>query len=92
MQAFRARLMRNFRFIFGLFLIAWIGHRIAPGAPDKFLSGLHVFPTWVPDALVGVLYLVLILIAIFTPKAPPPEEAYWPHPDHPGEDVSILDV
>ena len=53
-QAFRARLMRNFRFIFALFLIAWIGHRIAPGAPDKFLSGLHVFPVWAPDVLVGI--------------------------------------
>lgn len=91
-QAFRARLMRNFRFIFALFLIAWIGHRVAPSAPDKFLTGLQIFPAWVPDLLVGVLYVVLILIAIFTPKAPPPEEAYWPHPDHPGEDISSLDV
>ncbi len=91
-QAFRARLMRNFRFIFALFLVAWVGHRLAPGGPDKFLSGLQVFPQWVPDAMVGILYLVLILIAIFTPKAPPPEEAYWPNPDHPGEDISSLDV
>ncbi len=91
-QAFRARLMRNFRFIFMLFLLAWIGHRIAPGEPDKFMTGLNVFPVWLPDALVGVLYLSLVLIAIFTPKAPPPEEAYWPHPDHPGEDISSLDV
>jgi uncharacterized membrane protein len=91
-QAFRARLMRNFRFIFALFLIAWIGHRLAPGAPDKFLTGLHVFPEWLPDVLVGLLYLSLVLIAIFTPKAPPPEEAYWPNPDHPGEDISSLDV
>ncbi len=91
-QAFRARLMRNFRFIFALFLIAWIGHRLAPGAPDKFLSGLQAFPVWLPDILVGILYLALIGIAVFTPKAPPPEEAYWPHPEHPGEDISSLDV
>ncbi len=91
-QAFRARLMRNFRFIFALFLIAWIGHRLTPSAPDKFISGLHVFPHWVPDLLVGILYAALVLIAIFTPKTPPPEEAYWPHPDHPGEDISSLDV
>lgn len=91
-QAFRARLMRNFRFIFALFLIAWVGHRLAPSGPDKFISGLHIFPVWVPDVLVGILYTTLILIAIFTPKAPPPEEAYWPHPDHPGEDISSLDV
>lgn len=84
--------MRNFRFIFVLFLVAWIGHRLAPSEPDKFLSGLHVVPVWFPDAIVGVLYATLILIAIFTPKAPPPEEAYWPHPDHPGEDLSSLDV
>ncbi len=91
-QAFRARLMRNFRFIFVLFLLAWIGHRLTPAGPEKFLSGLHVFPHWLPDLLVGLLYASLILIAIFTPKAPPPEEAYWPHPDHPGEDISSLDV
>ncbi len=91
-QAFRARLMRNFRFIFGLFFLAWVGHRIAPAAPDKFVSGLQAIPHWVPDVLVGMLYLTLIMIAIFTPKAPPPEEAYWPHPDHPGEDISSLDV
>lgn len=91
-QAFRARLMRNFRFIFSLFLVAWVGHRMAPLTADKFLSGLHVFPVWVPDLLVGLLYVTLVLIAIFTPKAPPPEEAYWPNPDHPGEDISSLDV
>ena len=92
MQAFRARMMRNFRFIFTLFLLAWIGHRLAPGGSDKFLSGLEAFPSWLPDACVAGLYLVLIGIAIFTPKAPPPEESYWPHPEHPGEDISSLDV
>ena len=92
MQAFRARLMRNFRFIFALFLLAWVGHRLGPSEPDRFLTDLHVVPEWFPDVIVGLLYASLILIAIFTPKAPAPEDAYWPHPDHPGEDLSSLDV
>ena len=44
------------------------------------------------DAIVAVLYLGLIGIAIFTPRAQAPEVAYWPDPDHPGEDISSLDV
>lgn len=91
LQAFRARLMRNFRFIFLFLLVAWIGHRIAPAAPIHEL-GLSALPNWVPDATVAVLYLGLIGIAIFTPRAQAPEVAYWPDPDHPGEDISSLDV
>ena len=91
LQAFRARLMRNFRFIFLFLLVAWIGHRIAPVAPvhDPGLSNLS---GWAPDAIVALFYMGLVGIAIFTPKAQAPEVAYWPDPEHPGEDISSLDV
>ena len=91
LQAFRARLMRNFRFIFLFLLVAWIGHRVAPAGPTHEF-GLSSLPTWAPDTIVALLYLGLIGIAIFTPKAEAPEVAYWPDPEHPGEDISSLDV
>jgi uncharacterized membrane protein len=90
-QAFRARLMRNFRFIFFFLLMAWFAHRIAPAGPPHEL-GLSSLPIWAPDAIVALLYLGLIGIAIFTPRAEAPEVAYWPDPEHPGEDISSLDV
>ena len=40
----------------------------------------------------ALLYAGLIGIAIFTPRAEAPEVAYWPDPEHPGEDISSLDV
>lgn len=91
LQAFRARLMRNFRFIFLFLLGAWVVHRISPSAAPHN-AGLYSLPDWVSDATVGVIYLGLLAVAVFTPKALAPELAYWPHPDHPGENVSALDV
>ena len=90
-QAFRARLMRNFRFIFIFLLVAWIAHRMASiqQAPTPALAAL---PAWFPDVAVGVVYVALLCVAVFTPKVERPEVAYWPHPDHPGEDISSLDV
>ena len=90
-QAFRARLMRNFRFIFIFLLVAWVAHRVHPLAEEQ-LMGLALMPQWVPDLLVGGIYVTLTAIAIFTPRVEAPEVAYWPHPDHPGEDISSLDV
>ena len=90
-QAFRARLMRNFRFIFFFLLVAWIAHRIAP-AGSSHEHGLSSLPEWAPDVFVGLVYLTLVGIAIFTPRAVAPEVAYWPDPEHPGEDISSLDV
>jgi uncharacterized membrane protein len=91
LQAFRARLMRNFRFIFFFLLMAWIAHSISPAAEPRGM-GLFSHAPWAPDVLVGLFYLVLIGIAIFTPRAVAPEVAYWPDPEHPGEDISSLDV
>jgi uncharacterized membrane protein len=90
-QAFRARLMRNFRFIFLFLLGAWIANRISPLAPPQS-AGLYALPSWVSDALVGLIYAALIAVAVFTPPAVAPELEYWPDPEHPGEDISALDV
>ena len=90
-QAYKARLMRNFRFIFGFLLIAWIGHRLGAHAAQP-LMGLESVPLWLPDAIVAVLYLGLLSVVIFTPKAAAPEIAYFADPDHPGEDMGPLDA
>ncbi len=92
LQAFRARLVRNFRFIFLFLLIAYIGHRALPLAPDKILEGVAAMPHWIPDLVVVMLYLFLLGIMIFTPRVEAPEVAYWPNPAHSGEDVPNLDV
>ncbi len=92
LQAFRARLVRNFRFIFFFLLVAYTGHRVLPLAPDKILVGVSAIPTWFPDVVVGALYLFLLGIMVFTPKVEAPEVAYWPNPEHPGEDIPNLDV
>lgn len=91
LQAFRARLMRNFRFIFLFLLVVWVGHRVAPVAPVHEVA-FSILPEWSPDLIVALLYLGLIGIALFTPRAEAPEVAYWPDPEHPGEDISSLDV
>ena len=91
LQAFRARLVRNFAFIFLFLLVAWIAYRLAP-LPTNEAFGLSAMPDWVSDTIVGALYATLIGIGIFTPDVRPPEEAYWADPEHPGEDLSTLDV
>jgi uncharacterized membrane protein len=91
LQAFRARLMRNFRYIFLFLLGAWVANVFSP-AVEHHETGLYAMPYWVPDAIVAALYLVLVAIAIFTPRVVAPEFAYWPDPEHPGEDIHSLDV
>jgi len=90
-QAFRARLMRNFRYIFIFLLGAWLTNRFSP-APDPSVVRHYALPEWASDSIVGIIYVSLILIAIFTPKVIAPEIAYWGDPDHPGEPISSLDV
>ncbi len=91
LQAFRARLMRNFRYIFLFLLGAWLVNAFSPMA-EHHATGLYALPTWAPDAMVAAIYLTLAAIAIFTPQVVAPEFAYWPDPDHPGEDIHSLDV
>ena len=91
LQAFRARLMRNFRYIFLFLLGAWVANALSPMA-EHHDTGLYAMPVWAPDAIVAAIYLSLAAIAIFTPNVVAPEFAYWPDPDHPGEDIHSLDV
>jgi len=96
MQAIKARLMRNFIYVFFFLLVAWIGRvLVLPMPAESGLTGLFSIggiPAWVPVLLVGAVYLFLALVIAVTPKAAPPEESYWPDPRHHGQDVSTLDM
>jgi len=90
-QAFRARLMRNFRWIFLFLAVAWIGH--ATGShTEHHLLGMANLPAWLPDVFVAAFYVGLVGVAIFTPRAEAPEISYFADPEHPGEDIGTLDV
>ncbi len=95
-QAIRARLLRNYIFVFGFLLIAWVGRAvvlpISQGEGLDGMFGIGGIPGWVPIGLVAVLYVGIVAIILFTPKVLPPEECYWPDPRHRGTEVSSLDV
>ncbi len=95
LQAMRARLLRNYAYGFGLLLLAW-GARLFTRSPAAAAPLLPTGPAWLiewlPPVLVGLLYLFLIGVVALTPRVRPPEEAYWPDPRHPGEEVPSLDV
>lgn len=94
LQAVRARLLRNYSWVFGFLFIAWLWRRFVAGPPPTIFEHLTRSRggNWLPVVLVGGLYAVLLGIVIFTPRAQPPEIAYWPDPRHPGQDVPSLDV
>ena len=95
-QAIRARLLRNYVYVFAFLLLAWLG-RLALLLPQERegLAGVFKigdFPWWLPVGLVVLLHAGLIAVIIFTPRVRPPELAYWADPRHPGEDLPSLDV
>jgi uncharacterized membrane protein len=96
MQAVKARLMRNFVFVFVFLLAAWVGRVLVIPVPESHsLTGIFSIgglPGWVPMTLVAVLYGFLLLVIFLTPKAEPPEVSYWPDPRHKGKDVPSLDA
>ncbi len=94
LQAVRARLLRNYAFVFVLLLLAWMARLFAQAPPETALlpAGPAWLTEWLPAALVAALYLFLVAVVLFTPRAQPPELAYWADPRHPGEDVPSLDV
>lgn len=96
LQAVKARLLRNFIYMFVFLLVAWFGRvLVLPDAQRdglQSLFGIGALSPWVPIGLVTVLYLALLLVVVLTPRVTPPEICYWPHPDHPGQDVPSLDV
>jgi uncharacterized membrane protein len=94
-QAVRARLLRNYVYVFGFLLFAWAGRTAVVGGQKPGLDGVFgigIIPGWVPVAMVAVLYVGLAAVIVLTPKVLPPEQCYWPDPQHSGEDVSSLDV
>ena len=95
LQAVRARLLRNYAYVFGLLLLAWAARLLTetPAAAAPLLpTGPAWLLDWLPPVLVGVLYAFLIGVIALTPRVRPPEIGYWPDPRHPGEDVPSLDV
>lgn len=96
LQAMKARLRRNYGYIFIFLFMAWLGRALVfpepavPAYQSVFAIGkLH----WlVPLVLVSALYSFLICLMIFTPRVAPAEESYWPDPEHLGEEVPSLDV
>ena len=96
LQAMRARLKRNYIYLFAFMLVAWLGRawglpaaQQQDGLPGLFSIGL--LPWWVPVSLVVGLYGFLAGMLIFTPHVKPAEESYWPDPEHCGEDIPSLD-
>jgi len=99
LQAMRARLRRNYSYVFLFLLLAWVMRRLSAGAEANSALGaafnqfaLAGVETWLPIVLVAMLYAFLIGVVVLTPAPRPPEIGYWPDPRHPGEDVPGLDV
>ena len=95
-QAIKARLMRNYVYVFAFLLVAWMGRVVVFSRPGSrgmhSLFGIGGIPGWIPISSVVVLYAALLAIILFTPKVLPPEQCYWPDPEHRGQDVPSLDV
>ena len=93
----RARLRRNYSYIFGFLLLAWISRAVVLPAPETQprlpgLFSIGMIPWWIPVALVSALYIFLLLLMALTPKVQPAEQTYWRDPEHMGQDVPELDV
>jgi len=96
-QAMRARLKRNYGYIFGFLLVTYLGRTPLLPEPDgqsviPALFSMGGIPWWIPAALVAGVYLFLIGLMVFTPAVKPAETAYWRDPENLGEDVPNLDV
>ena len=95
LQALRARLVRNYSYIFAFLLVAWFGRAVAFPSPRGGVAGLFAMaglPWWVPAALIVGLYGFLLAVMVLTPRVEPPEKSFWPDPEHRGERIPDLDV
>ena len=96
-QAMRARLKRNYGYLFVFLLMAWLGRAFLLPTPDgqntlPSLFSIGVIPWWVPMTLVVGLYGYLAGLMLFTTKVRSAESTYWRDPEHLGEDVPNLDT
>jgi len=96
-QALRARLRRNYSYLFVFLLVTFLGRSLllpVPAGQDMRpgLFSIGAIPWWVPVALVAGLYGYLIWLMVFTPAVKPVETGFWRDPEHLGEDVPNLDV
>jgi len=96
-QAMRARLKRNYGYLFVFLLFAYLGRTFLLPSPEAggnlpALFSIGAIPWWVPVALVAGVYFYLVGLMLFTPAVRPAETAYWRDPEHLGEDVPNLDV
>jgi uncharacterized membrane protein len=96
-QAMRARLRRNYGYLFVFLLVTFLGRSLLLPKPEgrssiPGLFSIGAIPWWVPAALVAGIYVYLAWLLLFTPPVKPAETAYWRDPEHLGEDVPNLDV
>jgi uncharacterized membrane protein len=96
-QALRARLRRNYSYLFVFLLVTFFGRSlllpVAEGQDTlQGLFSIGPIPWWAPVALVVGLYSYLIWLLAFTPPVKPAETAFWRDPANLGEDVPNLDV
>ena len=96
-QAMRARLKRNYGYLFVFLLMAWLGRAMLLPKPEHMgtmpaLFSIGKIPWLVPVGLVVVLYAYLLFLLLFTPTVRPAETTYWRDPNHLGEDVPDLDT
>ena len=83
LQAMRARLKRNYSYIFVFLLLAWIGRAVVlpPVEGPTDLPGIFSIgpvPWWIPVALVVALYGFLVGLMLFTPRVRSIEEQFRP--------------
>jgi uncharacterized membrane protein len=96
-QAMRARLLRNYVPLFSILLVAWflklfIHHPV--GEPGPYLTeAMRVgdSPWWVSAVFVACLYLYLLGVILFAPRAASPEIEYWGRSSR-QERLSDLDI
>ncbi len=81
LQAFRARLKRNYWFLFCILFAAWF-IKIQPETANTYDSWLHAMsigpmPGWVSLIVMLSCYAGLGFVWFFVPPVEPPELAYW---------------
>lgn len=95
-QAFRARLMRNFIPLYVLLLVSWILKLTMVTDPEKPSSVLRRLeeggvPPWMSVGFVALLYGTLTAICLFAPRSQSAEAAYWGGSAAPSGELERID-